>query len=80
VHHGVQPQYLDKNFGAILMIWDRMFGTYQRETEPVIYGLTHPIGSSHPIAVHFHELGQLWRQLRQTRGLRRRARLLLAPP
>jgi sterol desaturase/sphingolipid hydroxylase (fatty acid hydroxylase superfamily) len=80
VHHGVQPQYLDKNFGAILMIWDRLFGTYQRETVPVIYGLTHPIGSSHPFAVHFHELGRLWHRLRQTRGIGRRARLLFSPP
>lgn len=80
VHHGVQQQYLDKNFGAILMIWDRLFRTYQRETEPVVYGITHPIGSSHPLAVHFHELGRLWRQLRQTRGPWRRARVLLSPP
>jgi sterol desaturase/sphingolipid hydroxylase (fatty acid hydroxylase superfamily) len=80
VHHGVQPHYLDKNFGAILMIWDKLFGTYQRETVPVTYGLTHPIGSSHPFAVHFHELVRLWRQLRQTRGRGRRARLLLSPP
>jgi sterol desaturase/sphingolipid hydroxylase (fatty acid hydroxylase superfamily) len=80
VHHGVQPQYLDKNYGAILMIWDRVFGTYQREQETVRYGLTLPIGSSHPIAVHFHELGRLWRELKHTHGLRRRVRLVFSPP
>jgi sterol desaturase/sphingolipid hydroxylase (fatty acid hydroxylase superfamily) len=80
VHHGAQPQYLDKNFGAILMIWDRLFGTYQREGEPVRYGLTHPICSSHPWAVHFHEVGRLWRELGQTPGLGRRVRLLFSPP
>jgi sterol desaturase/sphingolipid hydroxylase (fatty acid hydroxylase superfamily) len=80
VHHGAQPQYLDKNFGAILMIWDRLFGTYQREEEPVRYGLTHPIGSSHPLDVHFHELARLWRELRQTPGLGRRVQVLFSPP
>ena len=39
-HHGVNERYLDKNYGAILMLWDRLFGTYQPETAPVRYGLT----------------------------------------
>lgn len=39
VHHGVNPRYLDKNFGAVLCIWDRMFGTFEPETEPVRYGI-----------------------------------------
>jgi sterol desaturase/sphingolipid hydroxylase (fatty acid hydroxylase superfamily) len=39
VHHGANAVYLDKNFGAVFVIWDRLFGTYQRETEPVTYGL-----------------------------------------
>jgi sterol desaturase/sphingolipid hydroxylase (fatty acid hydroxylase superfamily) len=80
VHHGIQPHYLDRNYGAILMVWDRMFGTYQREDVPVRYGLTHPIGSSNPIAVHFCELGRLWRELKRTPGLAARLRLLVSPP
>ena len=40
VHHGSNPIYIDKNYGGILMIWDRMFGTYQPETEKVVYGVT----------------------------------------
>lgn len=39
VHHGSNPEYLDKNFGSMLIIWDRMFGTYAAETVPVAYGL-----------------------------------------
>jgi sterol desaturase/sphingolipid hydroxylase (fatty acid hydroxylase superfamily) len=40
VHHGSNAAYLDKNFGSMLVIWDRLFGTYVPETEPVVYGLT----------------------------------------
>jgi len=40
VHHAKNPQYLDKNFGGVFMIWDRIFGTYIKETEPPIYGIT----------------------------------------
>jgi sterol desaturase/sphingolipid hydroxylase (fatty acid hydroxylase superfamily) len=55
VHHGVQEQYLDKNYGGIFMIWDHMFGTYEPEGEPVTYGLVHQIDSVNPVQVHFAE-------------------------
>jgi alkylglycerol monooxygenase len=45
VHHGTNPQYLDKNHGATLLIWDRLFGTYAPEVEPVVYGITRPFKS-----------------------------------
>ncbi len=45
VHHGRQEQYLDKNYGGILIIWDRLFGTFQAEEEEPTYGITRPIGS-----------------------------------
>lgn len=79
VHHGSQPAYLDRNYGAILMLWDRWFGTYAAETEPVRYGLTEPIRTVHPLRVHFHELQRLWREWRPS-GWRRRWRLLWARP
>jgi sterol desaturase/sphingolipid hydroxylase (fatty acid hydroxylase superfamily) len=63
VHHAMQAQYLDKNYGAILMIWDRMFGTYAREEEPVQYGLTEQINSSNPIIVHVAEAVKLTRDV-----------------
>lgn len=66
VHHGVQPQYQDRNYGAVLMVWDRLFGTYASEDAPVRYGVTHPIGSSNPVRVHVHEARRLWRDLRGT--------------
>jgi sterol desaturase/sphingolipid hydroxylase (fatty acid hydroxylase superfamily) len=55
VHHGVQQQYLDKNFGAVLMVWDRLFGTYQAEVEQVNYGLTTPLDSINPWHIHTRE-------------------------
>ena len=40
VHHGSNPQYLDKKFGSMLSVWDHLFGTFEPECEPVCYGLT----------------------------------------
>ena len=68
VHHGTEPKYLDKNFGAILIIWDRLFGTYQAETERPHYGLTHPLASVNPFKVHFYEAGKLLHDLRGARS------------
>lgn len=77
VHHGTQPEYLDKNYGAVLMIWDRLFGTWQAEIEKPVYGLVEPLpparqwGGSGWLGVwklawhvHTHEAVKLWRELR----------------
>lgn len=63
VHHGSNAQYIDKNYGGILIIWDRMFGTYAPEVEPVKYGITTPIGSHNPLIINFKEYGALWRDI-----------------
>lgn len=80
VHHGVQAPYIDRNYGAIFMLWDRLFGTYAREGEPVRYGLTQPLDSSHPLRIHFAEAAKLWHELRRTPRWRDRLRLLASPP
>jgi sterol desaturase/sphingolipid hydroxylase (fatty acid hydroxylase superfamily) len=80
VHHGSQAKYHDKNYGAVLMLWDRLFGSYQREEETPIYGITHPIDSANPWTVHFCELGRLWRDMWQTKSWRNRIALWLMPP
>ncbi len=56
VHHGKNPQYIDKNYAGILVIWDRLFGSYEPEVEPVAYGLTNPVNTANPFALHFREL------------------------
>jgi sterol desaturase/sphingolipid hydroxylase (fatty acid hydroxylase superfamily) len=80
VHHGSQDIYLDKNYGGILILWDRLFGTWQPERERPVYGLTTPIGSSHLWTVHTAEAKALWRDLRAARSWRDRLRLIIAPP
>ena len=51
VHHGVNDKYMDKNFGNILIIWDRIFGTYQPELEEVIFGLKRNVKTSNPFKI-----------------------------
>jgi sterol desaturase/sphingolipid hydroxylase (fatty acid hydroxylase superfamily) len=57
VHHASNARYLDRNMGMLLIIWDRLFGTFQEEeeSEPVKYGLTTNIGTFHPAVMVFHE-------------------------
>jgi sterol desaturase/sphingolipid hydroxylase (fatty acid hydroxylase superfamily) len=71
VHHGINPQYLDRNHAAIFMLWDRLFGTFEPEVEPPVYGITEPLDSFNPLWANFHRLVELaqeaWGALR--RGL-----------
>ena len=55
VHHGSNPQYLDRNHGGMLIIWDRLFGTFEPEVAPVTYGLTRNLDSYNPLWVQLHE-------------------------
>lgn len=64
VHHGSQEQYLDRNYGGILIIWDRLFGTFEPEGERVRYGLTTNIETFNPVRVAFGEFAALWRDVR----------------
>ncbi|MGD1855534.1 MAG: sterol desaturase family protein [Leptolyngbyaceae cyanobacterium] len=59
VHHGTGQMCIDKNYGGILIIWDRLFGTYQAENEKITYGLTKQIGSVNPIVINFYEVWQI---------------------
>ncbi len=80
VHHGSNPQYLDKNYGGMFIIWDRLFGTFQAEEEPVVYGLTKQIESVNPVVVFFHGLYELGAKLVRTPGLVNKVRALVMPP
>jgi sterol desaturase/sphingolipid hydroxylase (fatty acid hydroxylase superfamily) len=59
VHHGSNRQYIDRNHGSILIVWDRLFGTFEREREPVIYGLTKNIKTFNPARVAAHEHAEM---------------------
>jgi sterol desaturase/sphingolipid hydroxylase (fatty acid hydroxylase superfamily) len=70
VHHGSNPEYLDKNYGGVLIIYDRLFGTFEAERAPVVYGLTKPLTSNNPFVIAFHEWGNLLGDLRRARTSR----------
>ena len=59
VHHGTNLKYLDRNHGGVLIIWDRIFGTFQAGEERPTYGLTKNIPSNNPVIIAF----QTWREL-----------------
>lgn len=80
VHHGSNNPYLDKNYGGILIIWDRLFGSYAHEVEQVRYGLTHNIDTYNPIKVNFHEFALMVRDVWRAKTWRARAGYLLQPP
>ena len=62
-HHGVNPQYIDRNHGGILIVWDRAFGTFEREDETVVYGLTKNINTFNPLRVATHEYADILRDV-----------------
>jgi len=70
VHHGVNEQYLDRNYAGILIIWDRLFGTYEPEGERVRYGLTTQLRTFRPVRVAFHEYIAMWHDLKRARRAR----------
>lgn len=81
VHHGSQEKYIDKNFGATFIIWDRLFGTYQEEDEPAVYGLTNNIEQkANPFFINFHEVMDIVRDVKTARGLRRKLFYIFGSP
>jgi sterol desaturase/sphingolipid hydroxylase (fatty acid hydroxylase superfamily) len=80
VHHGSQAQYLDKNYAGILILWDRLLGTFEPEGERVRYGLTTNIETFNPVRVAFHEYGAIWRDVRAAQRWRDRLGYLLKGP
>jgi sterol desaturase/sphingolipid hydroxylase (fatty acid hydroxylase superfamily) len=80
VHHGVQQQYLDRNYGGFLIIWDRLFRTFEPEGERVVYGLTKNIATSNPLRVATHEYVALWNDLRTATCWRDRVGYVLHGP
>jgi sterol desaturase/sphingolipid hydroxylase (fatty acid hydroxylase superfamily) len=80
VHHGSNELYLDRNYGGILIVWDRLFGTFQGETERVKYGLTRNLRTSKLHRVAFHEFAAIARDVRGASGWRERLGYLFRGP
>lgn len=80
VHHGTNPEYLDKNHGGIFIIWDRLFGTFAEERERVVYGITKNLESFSPITIAVHELRAMGRDLVASRSPREAWRAVFGRP
>lgn len=80
VHHGSNLKYLDKNHGGILIIWDRLFGTFQPEEERPTYGLTKNIDTYNPVFIAFKEWGDMFTQAWKSGSARNYLNYLWRPP
>jgi sterol desaturase/sphingolipid hydroxylase (fatty acid hydroxylase superfamily) len=79
VHHGSNAAYLDRNFGGILMVWDRIFGTYSAEGEAVRFGLTENIKTNNPLRIVFNEYPKIWRDIKKRSSLRDKTYVVFGP-
>lgn len=80
VHHGSNSRYLDRNHGSILIVWDKLFGTFEEEDEPVVYGLTKNIDTYNPAVIATHEWRDIVRDVAGSQTWRDRWSFLLRGP
>jgi sterol desaturase/sphingolipid hydroxylase (fatty acid hydroxylase superfamily) len=80
VHHGRNAEYLDRNHAGILIIWDKLFGTFVPERAPVEYGLTKNLESFNPLVIAFHEWRQIAVDVAGARSLGDAWRYVFGPP
>ena len=80
VHHGSNEQYIDKNYGGCLIIWDRIFGTFEPEDEPVEYGITKPLKTRDPVTVLFHGFWRFGVKLTTARSAGEILHCFIMPP
>lgn len=82
VHHACNEQYLDKNYGDVFILWDKLFGTFQKEEDDVAiqYGLTHPLKSYSFLWQHFHFVTELFYAARNTPGIVNKWKLIVGKP
>ncbi|MEQ8858941.1 MAG: sterol desaturase family protein [Pseudomonadales bacterium] len=82
VHHAKNPGYVDRNYGGVFIVWDRLFGTFtaERAAEPCVYGITHPLGSWNPLWANAHVWLETARDTVRTRRLRDKVHLWFSSP
>lgn len=82
VHHAINPRYLDANYAGVLIIWDRLFGTFVPEdrNEQIRYGIISQLGTFNPFRVAFHEWAGIWRDVTRAKSLREALGYLFGPP
>ena len=80
VHHACNPKYIDRNYAGTLIVWDRLFGTFKREEDEPVYGITKPLNSWNPVWANLAVWVDLAGKARRTTRLIDRLRLFLRPP
>lgn len=80
VHHGSNPKYIDKNHAGTLIIWDRLFGTFQKEEEDVYYGITTPLASWNPLWANVHYWDELWNTAKKSPRWIDKINVFIKPP
>ena len=80
VHHASNEEYLDKNFGDMFIIWDKLFGTFAEEKEEAKYGLTKQLDSYSFVWQHFHYLVELWYVTKQQKGIFNKLKMIFGSP
>lgn len=81
VHHAINPEYLDKNYSQIFIIWDKLFGTFQEELreKPPVYGITRPVQTWNPIKINFQHLWLLIKDAWRAQSIKDKLRIWLMP-
>ena len=81
VHHAINPEYVDKNYGQVLIIWDRLFGTFveEREDIPAVYGITRPVQTWNPIKINFMHLWLLAKDAYHAQSWKDKFRIWMMP-
>ena len=80
VHHGVNPEYQDRNFAGVFIVWDRLFGTFVEERAAPVYGITTPLNSWNPVWANMHVFAAIVRDARRTRRWRDKLRVVFGHP
>ena len=80
VHHGANSQYIDKNYGNLLIIWDRMFGTFEPEDEPVKFGLVRNVDTFNPTKITFMGWIDIFKNMKNASNFSEAIYFLLGPP
>jgi len=81
VHHAINPEYIDKNYAAIFIVWDKLFGTFQEEKEaiPPVYGVKKPVQTWNPVIINFMHLWQLIKDAWRTENIWDKIRIWFMP-
>ena len=80
VHHGANKQYIDKNYGNLLIIWDKMFGTFEPEHEKVEYGLVNNVNTYNPVKITFMAWQEIFSEMKKSENLKEALNCFFGPP